>query len=41
VGGYREHFTPEQLHKLDALLAEADLRSFGYGTSQPAEAIER
>jgi alcohol sulfotransferase len=30
VGGHREHFTPDQLAHLDAMLAEAKLDSFGY-----------
>ena len=30
VGGYRTHFNAEQLARIDALLAEADLRAFGY-----------
>jgi len=38
VGGYREHFTAQQLQRLDAMLDEADLRVFGYSAGKPAEA---
>jgi hypothetical protein len=30
VGGYREHFSPAELARIDALVAAADLRAFGY-----------
>ena len=30
VGGYREHFTTAELARIDALVAAADLRAFGY-----------
>ncbi len=35
VGGYREHFDAEQLARIDALLAAADLEAFGYGPGAP------
>ena len=30
VGGYREHFSAAELARIDALVADADLRAFGY-----------
>ena len=40
VGGYREQFTPEELARIDAMVAAADLGAFGYAApvSEPEAA---
>jgi hypothetical protein len=36
VGGFRDHFTEEQLAEIEDMVAAAGLTAFGYGPSRPA-----